>query len=82
VGLEAVIDPRRWPRQPVFDWLQATARIPDEEMYQTFNCGLGMTIQVAAADADRALGLLRARGEAPAVIGEIRSGQHGVVIGG
>jgi phosphoribosylformylglycinamidine cyclo-ligase len=81
-GLEAVIDRRQWPRQPVFDWLQAAARIPDEEMYLTFNCGLGMTIQVAAADADRALGLLRARGEAPAVIGEIRSGHHGVVIGG
>jgi phosphoribosylformylglycinamidine cyclo-ligase len=77
-----VIDPRKWPRQPVFDWLQAAARIPDEEMYLTFNCGLGMTIQLAATDADRALELLRAQGESPTVIGEIRNGNHGVVIGG
>jgi phosphoribosylformylglycinamidine cyclo-ligase len=51
-------------------------------MHLTFNCGLGMTIQVAATDADRALELLRAHGETPSVIGEIRRGDHGVVITG
>jgi phosphoribosylformylglycinamidine cyclo-ligase len=49
-------------------------------MYRTFNCGLGMTICVPAADADRALGILRGCGETAAVIGAIRAGDREVVI--
>ncbi len=79
-GLEAVIDERRWPRPPVFDWLQQAGRIEREEMYRTFNCGLGMTICVAAGDADRAMEILRRCGEQPLLVGEVRRGGHGVVI--
>jgi phosphoribosylformylglycinamidine cyclo-ligase len=81
-GLEAVIDPRRWTRQPVFDWLQRAGRIETDEMYRTFNCGLGMTICVPATEAHRALATLTASGERAAVIGEIRRGDRGVVIEG
>jgi len=49
-------------------------------MHRTFNCGLGMTLFVAAADADRALAVLRAHGEQASVIGEVRSGNRGVMI--
>lgn len=79
-GLEAVIDARLWPQQPVFDWLQRAGNIERDEMYRTFNCGLGMTVCVPAAQADRALALLRADGETAAVIGEIRRGEREVVI--
>jgi len=79
-GLEVVIDERLWPHQPVFDWLQQAGRIEREEMHRTFNCGLGMTLFVAAADADRALAVLRAHGEQASVIGEVRSGNRGVMI--
>ena len=79
-GLEAVLDERSWPRQPVFDWLQQVGRIEREEMHRTFNCGLGMTITVPAADADRALDLLRRRGEQASLVGEVRAGSRGVVI--
>jgi phosphoribosylformylglycinamidine cyclo-ligase len=79
-GLEAVIDERRWPRPAVFDWLQRAGSIERDEMYRTFNCGLGMTICVAAADADRAMDVLRRHGEQPMLVGEVRRGGRGVVI--
>jgi phosphoribosylformylglycinamidine cyclo-ligase len=54
--------------------------VPDAEMYRVFNCGIGMTIQLAAADADKAMSLLREAGQEALVIGEVRSGTRGVVI--
>jgi phosphoribosylformylglycinamidine cyclo-ligase len=79
-GVEAVIEERRWPRQPVFDWLQQAGRIERDEMHRTFNCGLGMTLFVPPGDADRALEVLRGAGERASVVGELRAGNHGVVI--
>jgi len=79
-GLEAVLEERAWPRPAVFDWLERTGRIERDEMHRTFNCGLGMTLTVAAADADRALAMLRRCGEQASVVGEVRSGTRGAVI--
>jgi phosphoribosylformylglycinamidine cyclo-ligase len=79
-GLEAVIDSRLWPRPAIFDWLQRVGKVTQDEMYRTFNCGLGMTICVPPGEADRALGILRACGENASVIGEVRSGSREVVI--
>ncbi len=79
-GLEVVLERRSWPRTPVFEWLQAQGRVADEEMYRVFNCGIGMTVQVAARDANRAIALLRDAGQPALVIGEVRSGVRGVVI--
>jgi phosphoribosylformylglycinamidine cyclo-ligase len=79
-GFEAVIDARAWPRLPVFDWLQKVGNVTRDEMYRTFNCGLGMTITVPKTEADRALALLRANGETAAIIGEVRQGDREVVI--
>jgi phosphoribosylformylglycinamidine cyclo-ligase len=78
--LEAVIDTRLWRRPAVFDWLQRTGNVSHDEMYRTFNCGLGMTICVPATDADRALGILRQAGEEASIIGEVRGGDREVVI--
>jgi len=79
-GLEAVIDARRWQRPAVFDWLQRAGDIDRAEMYRTFNCGIGMTICVAAGDAARAIEILATHGETASLIGEVRSGDRGVVI--
>ena len=80
-GLEVRLDPRAWSRAGVWEWIQQAGNITDAEMHRTFNCGIGMTLQVAAADADRALASLAASGESAAVIGEVRRGDRGVVIG-
>jgi phosphoribosylformylglycinamidine cyclo-ligase len=79
-GLEVVLDRKRWRRDPVFDWLQRTARIDSAEMYRTFNCGIGMVAIVPEEHAQAAVDLLNSRGETATVIGEVRKGGHGVVI--
>ena len=79
-GLEAVLERRRWHRDPVFDWLQQVGHIEREEMYRTFNCGIGMIVVMPKEDAPQAVELLTSRGEAAQIIGEIRPGSRGVVI--
>jgi len=79
-GLEVMLERKNWPRDPVFDWLQRTARIDSAEMYRTFNCGIGMVAIVAKAHAQAAVDLLNSRGETATIIGEVREGGRGVVI--
>ena len=79
-GLEAVLERRTWRREPVFEWLQRHGQVADAEMYRVFNCGIGMTVHVAAEDAGRAIRLLREMGQEALVIGEIRAGTRGVVV--
>jgi phosphoribosylformylglycinamidine cyclo-ligase len=79
-GTEAVLERKSWARDPLFDWLQHTARTDSAEMYRTFNCGIGMVVIVAADRTTAALELLRAHGETAQVIGQVRAGGRGVVI--
>jgi phosphoribosylformylglycinamidine cyclo-ligase len=81
-GLEVHLDRTAWRRPVVFDWLQQAGNIEDAEMLRTFNCGIGMTVHVAATDADRALSVLAACGEQAQVIGHVRPGTGGVVYRG
>jgi phosphoribosylformylglycinamidine cyclo-ligase len=79
-GLEVVLERKAWPRVPVFDWLQRSGKVSDAEMYRVFNCGIGMTVQVASGDAAAALSVLQGAGQQAVVIGEVRRGSRGVVI--
>jgi phosphoribosylformylglycinamidine cyclo-ligase len=79
-GLEVVLERSAWRRNPVFDWLQREGKVADAEMFHVFNCGIGMTVHVAAGDAQRAIGILRDAGQEALVIGEVRTGTRGVVI--
>ena len=79
-GLEVHIDSRKWPRQPVFEWLQRAGNVERDEMYRAFNCGLGMTVCVPPDRADEAVRVLRACGENAGIIGEVRRGELEVVI--
>jgi phosphoribosylformylglycinamidine cyclo-ligase len=79
-GLEVVLERKSWRREAVFDWLQRQGQVTDAEMYRVFNCGIGMTVQLAAGDAQRAIAILRDMGVEALVIGEVRAGTRGVVI--
>ena len=79
-GLEAVLQRRCWPQQPVFDWLARTGVIDDGEMHRTFNCGIGMVVLVASEHAAEAVRVLQQAGEHAMIIGAVRHGEHGVVI--
>lgn len=76
-GTCARIDVNSWEMPPVFRWLREAGNIDRREMYRTFNCGVGMVICVAAAEADAALALLRKQGEEAFIIGSIESAAEG-----
>ncbi|MBF0182896.1 MAG: phosphoribosylformylglycinamidine cyclo-ligase [Magnetococcales bacterium] len=60
-----------WQRPAIFDLLQSLGRIAETEMLRTFNCGLGMVVIVAAADAERTLQLLQQHGEQAWLAGQV-----------
>jgi phosphoribosylformylglycinamidine cyclo-ligase len=79
-GTHAVVDRSAWSPLPIFRWLQRVGRVPDADMYRTFNMGTGLIVVCAAGDEGRVLAQLSAAGESHARrIGEIRSGSEGVV---
>lgn len=65
---------------PVFDLIAARGNVPERDMFNTYNMGVGMTVTVAPADADRAIELLRENSEDAYVIGELAAGEKGVEI--
>ena len=81
-GTKAVVNKASWPRPPVFQWLQRTGNVAEDEMFRVFNCGIGMALIVAAGDARRAAEALRAEGETVYEIGAIEptSGDAACVI--
>lgn len=76
-GLTAEINKRSWTMPPLFAWLQAQGNVTEDEMYRTFNCGIGMVVIVAKEYADAAQSLLTEEGETVSVIGRIRRQQTG-----
>jgi phosphoribosylformylglycinamidine cyclo-ligase len=73
-GVKAVLDERRWPRAPIFDLLAREGGVSREEMFRTFNMGLGLVAVVAPADAARAQEVLRSRGLDAWAVGGIEAG--------
>lgn len=58
----AQIDAGSWQLPKLFQWLQAEGNVDAQEMYRTFNCGIGMVVIVDAADADAAAAFLTEHG--------------------
>ncbi len=79
-GITAKIDRKAVPVLPIFDLIAEVGKIPERDMFNTFNMGVGMIVSVEKADADKALASLRASGETAAVIGELVDGDEGVII--
>jgi phosphoribosylformylglycinamidine cyclo-ligase len=73
----AVIRGDAWPRPDVFQWLQRTGGVAEDEMHRVFNCGIGMVVIVDPKDAKRAMSTLRAAGETVYEIGTIDKGPGG-----
>lgn len=79
---QAVIDKKSWQWPAIFNWLQQKGNVSDNEMYRTFNCGVGMVIAVPPDVADVALDLLNAVGENAWKIGyiQVQQGTEQVLI--
>jgi phosphoribosylformylglycinamidine cyclo-ligase len=78
-ALEAVIDRRSWTVPAVFQWLQRTGNVPDEDMLRTFNMGIGLIVVCAAEHSAQLVDDLGRAGEPDArEIGTIEDGRRGV----
>ncbi len=78
-GLSAKITKSAVKVLPIFDLIQKTGDIPERDMYNTYNMGVGMSVVVPASEVETALEILKAHGEDAYVIGEIVKGDDGVV---
>ena len=65
---------------PIFELIQKTGNIPERDMFNTYNMGVGMSVVVAKEDTDRALEILKQNGEDAYVIGEIVKSEESVTI--
>jgi phosphoribosylaminoimidazole synthetase len=70
-GLAPRFDWSAWTLPPVFDWLQQAGGVAEHELRRTFNCGVGLVLIVAPADAPQVLQDLIAAGEDAFVCGEL-----------
>ena len=78
-GLSAKITKSAVKVLPIFDLIAKEGNVPERDMYNTYNMGVGMSIVVPTSDVDKALEILKAHGEDAYVIGEIIKGDDGVV---
>jgi len=73
-GTRAVVREGSWPVPGLFGLVESAGGVPREEMYRTFNMGLGLVLTVPAASAATTLETLRGRGLASWVVGEVEKG--------
>ena len=79
-GLSAKIQRRAVRVPPLFDLIAREGNIPERDMFNTFNMGVGMALVVPAADADKAISILKAEGQDAYPMGEIVPGEKGVAL--
>ena len=79
-GYTAKIDRSAVKVLPIFDLIAKTGNIPERDMFNTYNMGVGMIVTVPANEADKALEILNACGEDAYVIGEIVKSDEGVIL--
>jgi len=83
-GTRAIIDSSQWQQPAIFDWLQKQGNVSSDDMYLTFNCGIGMVLCVAQQAAQQTLDILQQQGETAWQIGSIEdhndSDATGVII--
>ena len=79
-GLGAKINKADVKVLPIFDLIAKTGNIPERDMYNTFNMGVGMIVVVDKADADTAIATLQANGDAAYLLGEVVETDEGVIL--
>ncbi len=81
--LAAELSASAWELPPIFTWLKEAGNVPDDDMWRTFNCGIGMTVIVAASEAAKVSALFTQLGETVYTLGTLvgRTGE-GVMLRG
>lgn len=79
-GFSAKIEKNAVRILPIFDLIAKTGNIPERDMFNTFNMGVGMSVTVAKEDADKALEILKNNGTDAYIVGEVAKSDEGVII--
>lgn len=79
-GISAKIQRKNVQVLPIFDVIAKTGNIPERDMFNTFNMGVGMTVVVDKNDVDKAIAAIKAAGEDAYVLGELVDSDEGVII--
>lgn len=79
-GRHAVIRRDSYEVPPIFKMMAREGQVEEHMMYNTYNMGIGMIVAVDAADAEKTMEAMRAAGDTPYVIGEIKDGEKGVTL--
>ncbi|MFC7440752.1 phosphoribosylformylglycinamidine cyclo-ligase [Laceyella putida] len=78
-GCQALIDKSTWDVPAIFRWIGEAGQVPEEDMFRTFNMGIGMVVAVPAAEAEAAVQVAEELGEQATVIGRVVAGTREVV---
>ncbi len=79
-GKHAVIQKDSYEIPPIFKMMAREGKVEEQMMYNTYNMGLGMIIAVGPADVEKTMDAIRAAGDTPYVVGEIKDGEKGVTL--
>ncbi|MDE6672382.1 MAG: phosphoribosylformylglycinamidine cyclo-ligase [Ruminococcus sp.] len=79
-GISAKIERNAVQVLPIFDLIKRSGDIPERDMFNTFNMGVGMIVSVDKNDADKAIETLKSAGEDAYVLGELVESEDGVII--
>ena len=79
-GKHAVIQKDSYEIPPIFKMMAREGKVEEQMMYNTYNMGLGMILAVDPADVEKTMDAIRAAGDTPYVVGEIKDGEKGVTL--
>lgn len=79
-GVSAVISRKALRIPPIFGIIATAGDVPDRDMFNTFNMGVGMTVIIGSSEADKSLDILKQNGIDAYIIGEIAEGEREVII--
>ena len=79
-GFTAKVEKSAIRTLPVFEVMQKMGNIPERDMFNTFNMGVGMVAVVSKTEADKALQVLKTAGEDAYIVGEVVKGEDGIII--
>ena len=79
-GKQAVIRKDSYEVPSIFKLMAKKGQVEEKMMYNTYNMGLGMVLAVDPADVDKTMEAIKAAGETPYVVGEIKDGEKGVTL--
>ena len=76
-GLHARLDPGSWERPALFRWLQENGEVPEADLWNTFNLGVGFCLVVPEQAVDAALQVCQQRGHQAWLLGQVEPGSAG-----